>query len=140
MKRVATVLALVGLMGLPALADQMGGGLSGHVVDINTGQPVAHMTILYYKAPYLENGENRIIENKTDSKGWFTDITLQPGRYIIMARDGNNILQGCAVDDVQTGEVSRLKIEIGRNMLVCSGPRVHPTVIDPNLTADLYRI
>ena len=140
MKRLVTVLALVGLTGLPALADQMGGGLAGRVIDINTGQPVAHMTILYYKSPYLENGMNRIIENKTDSHGYFTDITLEPGRYIIMARDGDNVLKGCAVDDVQTGEVSRFKIEIGRDTIMCSGPRVHPTIIDPNLTADLYRI
>jgi len=139
MKRLATVLALVGLLGLPALADQMGGGLSGKVVDVNTGQPVEHMTILYYKAPYLENGPNRIIENKTDRHGTFSDITLEPGRYIIMARVDNQ-LKGCAVDEVQTGEVTRVKIEVGRDMLVCSGPRVHPTMVDPNLTADLYRI
>jgi len=139
MKRLATVLALVGLMGLPALADTNGAGLSGKVVDINTGQPVEHMTIVYYKQPYLENGANRLIENKTDRHGMFSDITLEPGRYIIMARVDNQ-LKGCAVDDVQLGEVTRVKIEIGRDMLVCSGPRVHPTVIDPNLTADLYRI
>jgi hypothetical protein len=47
---------------------------------------------------------------------------------------------GCAVDDVQSGEVSRLKIEIGRDNIVCSGPRVHAALIDPNATADIYRI
>ncbi len=47
---------------------------------------------------------------------------------------------GCAVDDVQGGEVSRMRIEIGRDAIMCCGPRVHPALIDPNATADVYRI
>ncbi len=133
------MLALAGLLGVPALADSTGAGLAGHVVDITTGQPIAHATILYYKAPYLENGENRIYEQKTDRQGFFSDITLEPGRYIVMARVPGKV-EGCAVDDVQQGEITRIKIEIGRDRIVCVGPRVHPTTVDPNLTADLYRI
>jgi hypothetical protein len=139
MKRLATMLALAGLLGAPALADTNGGGIAGRVVDITSGQPIAHATILYYRSPYLENGTNRIYEQKTDRHGFFTDITLDPGRYIIMARVPDKVL-GCAVDDVQQGEITHVKIEIGRNEIVCSGPRVHPTIVDPNLTADLYRI
>ncbi|MBV8149890.1 MAG: hypothetical protein JO092_12415, partial [Candidatus Eremiobacteraeota bacterium] len=93
----------------------------------------------YYRSPYLENGTNRIYEQKTDRHGFFTDITLDPGRYIVMARVPGKVL-GCAVDDVQQGEITHFKIEIGRDQIVCSGPRVHPTMVDPNLTADLYRI
>jgi hypothetical protein len=139
MKRLATMLALAGLLGAPALADPNGAGIAGTVVDLGTGQPVAHATILYYKSPYLENGTNRIYEQKTDRHGFFTDITLDPGRYIIMARVPDKVM-GCAVDDVQQGEITRVKIEVGRDSIVCLGPRVHPTIVDPNLTADLYRI
>jgi hypothetical protein len=139
MKRLAIMLALASFLGVPAMADSTGAGLAGQVIDITTGQPIAHATILYYKAPYLENGTNRIYEQKTDRHGFFTDITLDPGRYIVMARVPDKVL-GCAVDDVQQGEVTRVKIEVGRDRIVCSGPRVHPTTVDPNLTADLYRI
>jgi hypothetical protein len=139
MKTYAALLAIVSLLSVPALADSNTAGLSGTVVDVNSGQPIEHATILYYKTPYLENGTNRIYETKTDRKGFFSDITLEPGRYVIMARVPDRVL-GCAVDDVQIGEVTRVKLEIGRDRIVCSGPRVHPTSVDPNLTADLYRI
>ena len=139
MKTYAALLAIISLLSVPAFADSTTAGLSGTVVDVTTGQPIEHATILYYKAPYLENGNNRIYETKTDRHGFFSDITLEPGRYILMARVPDRVL-GCAVDDVQIGEVARVKIEIGRDRIVCSGPRVHPTSVDPNLTADLYRI
>ncbi|HZZ01144.1 MAG TPA: carboxypeptidase-like regulatory domain-containing protein [Candidatus Baltobacteraceae bacterium] len=137
MKHVAALFTLMGLLAVPALADN--GGLQGQVVDISTGKPIEHATILYYKTPYLEKGPNHITTVKTDRNGYFTDITLQPGRYIIMARVPDKV-EGCAVDDVQEGETARVRIEIGRDRIVCSGPRVHPTIVDPNLTADLYRI
>jgi len=137
MRQLAALFAFVGLLAVPALADN--GGLQGQVVDLSTGKPIGHATILYYKTPYLDKGPNHITTVKTDRNGYFTDITLEPGRYIVMARVPGKV-EGCAVDDVQTGETARVKIEVGRDRIVCSGPRVHPTTVDPNLTADLYRI
>ena len=140
MRQIATLLTFMILVAGAALADTTtNGGLQGQVVDLSTGKPIENATIVYYKTPYLDRGPNRIFTVKTDSHGFFTDITLDPGRYVIMARMPGK-MQGCAVDDVQTGETARVKLEIGRDRLVCTGPRVHPTVIDPNLTADLYRI
>jgi hypothetical protein len=139
MRTFAVLLAIASFIAAPALADSNTAGLSGTVVDYNTGKPIEHATVLYYKAPYMENGTNRIYTTKTDNKGFFSDITLEPGRYIIMARMPNRV-EGCAVDDVQIGEVARVKMQIGRDTIICSGPRVHPTSVDPNLTADLYRI
>lgn len=140
MRQIATLLTLMTMLAVPALADNSNqGGISGQVVDLSSGKPIDHATVVYYKTPYLDNGPNRIMTIKTDKNGYFTDITLEPGRYILMARVPDKVL-GCAVDDVQTGETARVKIEIGRDRIVCSGPRVHPTTIDPNVTADLYRI
>ncbi|MBV8153241.1 MAG: carboxypeptidase regulatory-like domain-containing protein [Candidatus Eremiobacteraeota bacterium] len=139
MRTFAVLLAFVSLLAAPVLADTNTAGLSGTVVDAKTGQPIAHATILYYRTPYLENGTNRIYTVKTDNKGFFSDITLEPGRYVVMARVPDRVI-GCAVDDVQIGEVARVKMVVGRDQIVCSGPRVHPTSVDPNLTADLYRI
>lgn len=136
MKHMAIGLALAGSLIGAALADQPG-GISGTVVDVKTGQALAHATLYYYRAPYLENGANRIMTMQTNSRGFFSDVTLEPGRYIIMARFPDKV-QGCAVDDVIGGEVSRMKIEIGHDAIMCSGPRVHPALVDPNATSDLY--
>ena len=138
MKLIGIVLALAASLSIPALADEMG-GISGTVVDAKTGQPIAHATLYYYRSPYLENGPNRIMTLETNSRGYFSDITLEPGRYIVMARFPGKV-QGCAVDDVMGGEVARVHIEIGHDNIMCSGPRVHPALVDPNATASIYRI
>jgi Carboxypeptidase regulatory-like domain len=136
MKHIAIGLALAASLIGAALADQPG-GISGTVVDVKTGQPVANATLYYYRAAYLENGANRIMKLQTNSRGFFSDVTLEPGRYVVMARFPNKV-EGCAVDDVIGGQVSRMKIEIGRDAIMCSGPRVHPALVDPNATADVY--
>jgi hypothetical protein len=137
MKQIAIGLALAASLCAVALADQPG-GISGTVVDAQTKQPMAHVTLYYYRAPYLENGPNHIMTLQTNSRGFFSDVTLDPGRYIVMARFPGKV-EGCAVDDVIGGEVARLRIQIGHDAVMCSGPRVHAALIDPNATADVYR-
>jgi hypothetical protein len=138
MRQIAIVLALAASFVIPARADQLG-GISGVVVDVKTGQPIAHAHLYYYRSPYLENGQNHVMELETNSHGFFSDITLEPGRYVIMARLPGKV-EGCALDDVMGGEVARMRIEIGRTAIMCSGPRVHPALVDPNATASVYRI
>jgi hypothetical protein len=138
MKQIAIVLALAGALVTPAFADEPG-GISGLVVDAKTGQPMAHAQLYYYRAPYLENGPNHVMALETNSRGFFSDITLEPGRYVVMARIAGKV-QGCGVDDVMGGEVARLRIELGQRNMMCSGPRVHPALVDPNATASVYRI
>jgi len=138
MKQTALVLLLAAAASGPALAEQPG-GIAGTVVDARTNQPVAHAQLYYYRAPYRENGPNRIMSVQSNSRGFFSDITLEPGRYVIMARFGNAV-EGCALDDVISGEVARVRLEIGHNTLMCSGPRFHPAMVDPNASADVYRI
>ncbi len=138
MKQLAIMLALAGFFAVPALADDLG-GISGTVVDAKTGQPIPHATLYYYKSPYLEKGPNHIMTLQTNGRGFFSDVTLEPGRYVIMARFPGKV-EGCAVDDVIGAEVTRMKIEIGHDQIMCSGPRVHPALVDPNATASVYRI
>ena len=138
MKQIAIMLALAGSLAATALADQPG-GISGSVVDAKTGQPMAHAKLYYYRAPYHENSPNHIMTLETNARGFFSDVTLDPGRYVVMARFPGKV-EGCAVDDVVGGEVAHLRIEIGHDAIMCSGPRVHPALVDPNATADVYRI
>jgi hypothetical protein len=137
MKRLATMLALASLIAAPALAEPMG-GITGYVTDASTGQPIAHAAILYYRAPYVEN-VTTLKKVETNSRGFFSDITLEPGRYILMTTVPGKVM-GCAVDDVMNGEIARVKIVVGHQEIYCSGPRVHAALIDPNATADVYRI
>jgi Carboxypeptidase regulatory-like domain len=132
------MLAFVSLTAVPALAAQFGGGISGYVTDVKTGQPIANATILYYRVPYVEN-VTVPKQLTTDRHGFFSDVTLEPGRYVLMARFPDKV-EGCAVDDVMDGESTRVKIKMGYDTILCSGPRVHPTMVDPNATADVYRI
>jgi hypothetical protein len=138
MKQITIMLALAGALCAPAFGDQPG-GIAGRVVDVKTGQPIAHATIYYYRSPYLDHGPNHVSTLQTNGQGFFSDITLVPGRYIVMARLPGKV-EGCAVDDVMGGEVAHIRIEIGRDAIVCSGPRVHSALVDPNATADVYRI
>jgi hypothetical protein len=138
MKFLVSFLTLAAMIATPALADQPG-GISGYVTDATTGHPVAHAKIFYYRAPYLDNGPNHVMMLKTNANGFFSDVTLQPGRYIVMARSAGKV-EGCAVDDVMGGEVARVSMVVGGANIVCSGPRVHPALVDPNATADVYRI
>lgn len=135
MIRLGLMLALAGLLSAPALAE----GLTGQVVSLHTGKPIAHATIYYYKTPYVESAVGQVRKLSTDATGHFADITLPPGRYILMARIPGKV-QGCAVDDVMGGETTHVRIEIGHSTVMCSGPRMHPTLLDPNATASVYRI
>ncbi len=138
MKKLGIMLALGGLLALPALGDEPG-GISGTVVDIATGQPIPHATLYYYRSPYSESGANHIVKLVTNAHGAFSTIGLDPGRYVLMARVPNRV-EGCALDDVMGGEVARVRIEIGHDTVMCSGPRVHPALVDPNAVGDVYRI
>jgi hypothetical protein len=137
MKHIAIVLALAGSFTVAALADQPG-GISGTVVDAKTHQTISHATLYYYRSPYHENS-TRIMKVQSNSRGFFSDVTLEPGRYVIMARFPGKV-EGCAIDDVIGGETTRMKIEIGHDAIMCSGPRVHAALVDPNATADVYHI
>ena len=107
MKQLATMLALAGMLWAPALGAQPG-GISGTVVDAKTGQPMAHATLYYYRSPYLEKGPNHVATLQTNGRGFFSDVTLEPGRYVVMARFPGKV-EGCAIDDVMAGEVTRMR-------------------------------
>jgi hypothetical protein len=138
MKQIAIVLALGVSMWATAFADQPG-GLSGTVVDAKSGQPIANAQLYYYRSPYLENGANHVMTLRTNRNGFFSDINLQPGRYVVMAKLPGKV-EGCAIDDVMAGEVARVRMVIGRDEIMCSGPRVSAAMVDPNASGDVYRI
>jgi 5-hydroxyisourate hydrolase-like protein (transthyretin family) len=137
MKRIVTTLGLLAAMTLPAIAADTG-GVAGYVVDLASGQPVNHAAVAIYRMPLATNAP--IIESATtDSHGFFANIHVMPGRYLVTA-DVANRTSSCIVDDVFPGQTIRMKIEVGADGQRCIGPKVHSAVVNPNETADVYRI
>ncbi len=139
MKYFTMLLALAGLVIAPAIAADQWGGISGRVTDLQTGQPITQASILLYRATNVENGRYQLVRLQTDSRGFFSKLPLEPGRYVVMARVPGQI-EGCAVDDIIGGEVSHVRIDVGYKTLTCTGPRFHPALVNPNGGGDLYII
>jgi hypothetical protein len=116
---------------LPARADEPG-GLSGYVRD-DHGRPMADVEVGFSRA----GGPTMKI--RTDKHGFFSDITLEPGRYLVSAE----VLFGlgswsCVVRDVQGGEFIRVTIVAVRHVRDCAP--IGASLVDSNETADVYRI
>lgn len=135
MKRFMTMLALAAIACAPASAD-VSGGVLGRVVDLNTGRPLANAAIAIYRLPVHENS-SPLKSTTSDKTGYFRDITLEPGRYLITA-EVIGLTSSCVIDDVFGGQATHIKIEIGPDGQRCVGPRVHSAVINPANTADEY--
>ncbi len=131
------MLGLVAAMTLPAVAADTG-GITGYVMDLATGQPVSSALVGIYRLPLATNAP--VIETvTTDKRGFFSNIHVAPGRYLVTANIANRT-SSCAIDDIFPGQVMRMKIEVGADGQRCIGPKVHSAVVNPSETADVYRI
>jgi hypothetical protein len=74
---------------------------------------------------------------RTNSRGFYSKLPLEPGRYVVMARVPGRV-QGCAINDVIGGEIARTNINVGYKDVTCSGPRMHPEIVNPDAVGDLY--
>jgi Carboxypeptidase regulatory-like domain len=134
MKYLIAALALAGLMGTTALADASG-GIVGSVVDTTTGKSLSNVPITITRV----ESSPRSWTTKTNGKGSFAQLSLEPGRYLVVATlPGQTI--GCALDDIFTGETIHLKIGIAGSHLICAAPRAHPALVDPSAVSDVYRV
>lgn len=137
MKHLAAALLMAGLSLAPAFANTPG-GISGHIVDLKTGKPLAGVPLEIYRMP-IKNGDLAIVRIKTNDRGFFVKTPLPVGRYMVAAlADGRSF--GCIVDDVYDSNMTNFTLAVGEDNTVCSGPRVHSGLVNPNITADLTTI
>ena len=144
MNKLLTTTAFViaaALMPLIGLADATG-GVSGVVIDHSTGKPVAGALISVYELPAATSDSPammRVSALKTDRRGFFSDLSLEPGGYLITVTEPRKAA-ACAVHAVYNGVVRHLQIVVSNDShaSVCRGPYAHQ--IDPDETADVYRI
>ena len=143
MKLLATIAFAIAaaFMPLAALADATG-GVSGVVIDRSTGKPVAGAAISVYELPAATSDSPamiRVSSLKTDRHGFFSNLSLAPGGYLITATVPRKAA-ACAVHAVNNGVVRHLQIVVSNDShaAYCGGPYAHQ--IDPDETADVYRI
>lgn len=139
--RTAALVLAAAFLPLAALADATG-GVSGVVIDRATGRPVAGATIAVYQLPAGESDRpnmTRVRALKTDRHGFFSDLSLEPGGYLITATVPRRAA-ACAVHAINNGVVRHLQIVVSNDSHAsyCRGPYSVP--IDPDETADVYRI
>jgi hypothetical protein len=131
------ILALAGSALSPAMGMSYWGGISGHVVDVNTHAPIGNSDVIVYRATGVRNYDFRIMHLRANARGFFAKMPLEPGRYVILARMPGR-MEGCAVDDVIAGQMSRVTVKVGYKALTCSGPRIDPAIVNANAGGDLY--
>jgi len=142
-------LALVATMmgGNVRAADS--GGVTGYVRDVYSGQPLRGVSV-----EIMSDDMTHIVH--TDKNGFFADITLQPGIYTFYVTgecpkpehvNGETMVRlcgsnQCSVAKVLDGEQSRVTLQAvrkGWSDAECYWP-AHSANVDPNQSADLYRI
>jgi len=110
------------------------GGISGYLLD-RAGRPMRHATVIIFRP-----SDWCSIRVSTDGRGFFGAIDLEPGRYyvaVLVRGAVSGYLDACAVRDVVGGEQDRVTLHAGQ----CSedSSTLH-SLVDPNGTADVYRI
>jgi hypothetical protein len=137
MKYLAAALLMAGLT-LSSAAAYTPGGISGHIVDVKTGKPLAGVPLEIYRMP-IKSGDLALVRLKTNDRGFFVKNALPIGRYMVAAlADGRSF--GCIVDDVYDTSMTNMTLGVGEDNTVCSGPRVHSGLVNANVTADLTTI
>lgn len=135
--RTLTVLAAVLAVALPlASAASDSGGISG-ILRTQAGVPLPYTAIAIegYGTSDARSVKKTLT---TDANGFFVDLTLPEGNYALVAQAENQTF-ACAQARVNPGIVSRVTMHGGdRGELRCR--LAGNGLVDPNQTADLYRI
>jgi hypothetical protein len=131
-------LALLVPLGARAVAGDLG-GVTGTVVNARNGAPMPGQVVNLYR---IDEYRGTLVEHlRTNSRGFFADILLPPGHYLAVVVNGE-LQSGCSGGlQIFDGEVvySRVSVLVGADVL-CSGVRMHPALVDPFATFDVYRI
>ncbi|MGZ3517866.1 MAG: carboxypeptidase-like regulatory domain-containing protein [Vulcanimicrobiaceae bacterium] len=138
-----TVLLVLATALAPATAfADATGGVAGTVVERSTGKPVAGVAVAIYELPANRSKEQDatlVRSLVTDRHGFFSDLGLEPGGYVISA-DVAGKTSSCAVHAIYNGQVRHVKIVISNDARApqCEGP--YARQLDPDETSDVYRV
>ena len=137
--RIVAPLAAAALaLSLQAASADGTTGMSGYLLEAGTKKPIQDATVIVARH---ENEPVRVKELKTDKNGFFADLTLSPGPYLVTTNVHGQITT-CFVDNVQEGVVRTMRIVVGQPGTTpeCLGALIRVGTVDPDQTASLYRI
>lgn len=135
MRRVLAALALFGACALPVNAQDTS-GVAGTVVDLDHQTPFVNAAVAIYRLP-LHPDDTPVASSHTDRRGFFSNITLEPGRYLITA----NIMgmrSSCEFEELYHGVVTRVRIEVSMTGERCVGKNIRPSLVVPGQVSDVY--
>ncbi len=138
MRALALILGILASAVLPALAQNQPTGIDGMVVSADTRKPLTNVQIAIFRMP-LGSAATAVSTLYTDKHGFFSNILLEPGRYVVTAT-ANGVRTACQTSDIYRGAVARVKIEMSRDHEYCIGKGVSSSLVVPGQTADVYII
>jgi 5-hydroxyisourate hydrolase-like protein (transthyretin family) len=138
-RRCAALLSAVLLAPCSAAFAAASGGISGFVIDEATKQPMPGVTVVIQRLPRTQSDKTQT--TATNKKGFFSDLSLEPGQYAVTANVGGRKAT-CVVNEIYSGSVRRVKILVSPNDgdIECVGSNVHVQTIDPDEPASVYRV
>jgi len=120
-----------------AMADEPG-GITGVVLDSH-GQRLANVPLQIYQLPVVERDTSRMHETLTNRRGFFVQMGLTPGTYVVLANaEGHKIR--CVIRNVYEGRVRRVTLQASTTPGEDKCEANYPPNFDPDETADVYRI
>ncbi len=132
----ALALILLALAAAAPVAAAQPTGLAGTVVDLDNGKPLRGAQVEIYHLP-LQTVVNPIATLVANDRGFFADISLTPGRYLVVA-NANGVRTACEISKLYHGVVGRLRMEISSKGERCIGKHVSSALVVPGQTADVY--
>jgi hypothetical protein len=135
MKRFIGTFILLAALAVPVRADAPG-GIAGHIVD-EYGNPAVGVSVGFFRMP-LHSNDVAVGTVKTGRDGFFSDIALDTGRYMVLAMSpAMHVASACAQHDVFTGVVTRVRMQMHLGS-GCADARIHSAVVNGDITADMY--
>ena len=112
-------------------------GISGTVLDAATHRPLPAVAVVFER----QDGSNDSVTIVSTKRGDFVRLGLQPGRYAVSASVGGQTAT-CRLVDVASGQMRRVEITVaaGERDVACTPARPAGDLVDPDETADVYRI
>ncbi len=138
MRALALILGILALAALPALAQNQPTGIDGFVVNADTHKPLAGAQVAIFRMP-LQNAAAAVSTLRTNKHGFFSNVLLEPGRYVVTAT-ANGERTACQTSDIYRGAVARVRIEMSKDHEYCIGKGISSSLVVPGQTADVYII
>jgi hypothetical protein len=138
MRALAFIFGIAAFAVSPVSAQNTPTGVNGYIVNVDTHRPIAGADVSIYRMP-IQALSQPLSTMRSDKHGYFSNILLPPGRYIVMATALDS-RSGCEISDLYDGAISRIRIEISSKGENCVGKNVRTALVMPGQGSSVYII